>query len=316
MALEPGNPVVGGVGALIRAFIRSPNFVAGVSGWTINKDGSAEFNNLTVRGTFAGTNFIINSSGAFFYSGTPANGNLILSIAPASGTDAFGNAYLAGFTAYQGTVYAQLLAAEYQSGSTADNQPFIISASTGFVTITSGRSLLAQIQSMITMAAGATNPQVFVGQATSSPSTTRMLEVGGSLNVRGLITTTVGGVEETSHSLAGFATGFSVAGAATYRLVASPPNAVALHLRNIAYNGTGTSTDGATILSAANGFPASYRPSSAQRIPAFANLLRQPSAGVFEACAVEVETDGSLQIFGLANGATRIDVVGLFYLDI
>lgn len=316
MALEPGNPVVGGVGALIRAFIRSPNFVAGSSGWTINKDGSAEFNNLTVRGTFAGTNFIINASGAFFYSGTPANGNLILSISPAGGTDAFGNTYLAGFTAYQGTVYAQLLAAELLTGSMADNQPFIVSASTGFATITSGKSLVGQIQSMITMAAGATNPQVFVGQIGGSPGTTRMLEVGGSMNITGQLTTKVGGVEETSHSLSGFATGFSVAGAATYRMVASPPNSVALHLRNIAYNGTGTSTDGATILPAANGFPASYRPSSAQRIPAVTNLLRQPSTGVFEGCGVEVETDGSLQIFGLANGATRIDVVGLYFLDI
>jgi hypothetical protein len=30
--------------------LKSPNFVAGVSGWSINRDGSAEFNNVTVRG--------------------------------------------------------------------------------------------------------------------------------------------------------------------------------------------------------------------------------------------------------------------------
>lgn len=44
------DPIVGGIGNLIRQYIRSPNYVANVSGWTINKDGSAEFNNLTVRG--------------------------------------------------------------------------------------------------------------------------------------------------------------------------------------------------------------------------------------------------------------------------
>lgn len=94
------NPVVGGMSNLIRAAIQSPNFVHAVSGWTINKDGSAEFNNLIVRGEFDGTNFIINNFGAFFYSGTPAANNLIASIANNGGTDTFGNAYLPGIVTY------------------------------------------------------------------------------------------------------------------------------------------------------------------------------------------------------------------------
>lgn len=56
----------------------------------------------TITGTtFKGTNFIINSSGLFFYSGTPALGNLIAVIAPASGVDSFGNAYSAGITSQE-----------------------------------------------------------------------------------------------------------------------------------------------------------------------------------------------------------------------
>lgn len=47
------NAVVGGMSKLIRAAIQSPNFLTGVSGWTINKDGTAEFNNLSIRGTVA-----------------------------------------------------------------------------------------------------------------------------------------------------------------------------------------------------------------------------------------------------------------------
>lgn len=44
------NPVVGGEnGELIRRSIQSPDYVTGVSGWTINRDGSAEFNNVTIR---------------------------------------------------------------------------------------------------------------------------------------------------------------------------------------------------------------------------------------------------------------------------
>lgn len=51
--------------------------------------------------TITGTNYIINVNGAFFYSGTPALGNLIASIASAAGTDSFGNVYVAGFGAYK-----------------------------------------------------------------------------------------------------------------------------------------------------------------------------------------------------------------------
>ena len=95
----PGNPVVGST-ILRRPAIQSPNYVAGTSGWTINADGSAEFNNLNIRGTFTGTDFVINSSGAFFYSGTPAANNLVASITAATGTDAFGNHYLEQITSY------------------------------------------------------------------------------------------------------------------------------------------------------------------------------------------------------------------------
>ena len=78
--MKPENPVVGGI-VLRRQAIQSPDYVPGVSGWTINQDGSAEFNNLTIRGTFMGTDYEINTSGAFFYSGTPAAGTLIASTA-------------------------------------------------------------------------------------------------------------------------------------------------------------------------------------------------------------------------------------------
>jgi hypothetical protein len=46
------NPLVGGGGALIRDAIQSPDYVPGVRGWAIKRDGSAEFNDATVRGVF------------------------------------------------------------------------------------------------------------------------------------------------------------------------------------------------------------------------------------------------------------------------
>ena len=44
------NPIVAGL-ALIRDAIRSPNYAPGSAGWSVNKDGSAEFNNLLARAT-------------------------------------------------------------------------------------------------------------------------------------------------------------------------------------------------------------------------------------------------------------------------
>jgi hypothetical protein len=67
----------------------------------------------TISGsTFEGTDFIINSSGEFFYSGTPAAGNLVESVAPSAGSDAFGNKYLAGQATY-GSGFATTLAAGF-----------------------------------------------------------------------------------------------------------------------------------------------------------------------------------------------------------
>jgi hypothetical protein len=59
----------------------------------------------TISGiTFTGTNWILNSSGIFFYSGTPALGNLVTSVTQSAGTDAFGNVYQAGMTGQQLTI--------------------------------------------------------------------------------------------------------------------------------------------------------------------------------------------------------------------
>lgn len=71
-------------------------------------DGTTITGNTINGAVFNGPDFRINSAGAFFYSGTPGSGNLTASIAPSSGTDSFGNAYLAGITAYSGSDYANL----------------------------------------------------------------------------------------------------------------------------------------------------------------------------------------------------------------
>jgi hypothetical protein len=65
------NAVLGGATKLIRAAIQSPDFVSGSAGWSINKDGSAQFNNVTALGPISVEDGNGNTLG-----GIDANGNL------------------------------------------------------------------------------------------------------------------------------------------------------------------------------------------------------------------------------------------------
>lgn len=142
---------------LVIPSIHSPNYVTNVSGWTINLDGSAEFNNLTIRGTFSGTNFIVNSSGAFFYSPSEAFGNLIVSIASAAGTDSFGNAYPQGINVTTGTISGTTISGGTISGTTIsgttfNGSNFVFNASGAF--FYSGTPASGNLISSITNASG------------------------------------------------------------------------------------------------------------------------------------------------------------------
>lgn len=90
------HAIAGGQGNLIVQKFQSPNFVHGVSGWQVTILGDAEFNSIVLRGSFEGIDFEITSAGQFFYSSTPAAGNLIMSVTPSTtgGLDRFGNHYV------------------------------------------------------------------------------------------------------------------------------------------------------------------------------------------------------------------------------
>ncbi len=72
--IDFSSDVVAGT-VLIRDAIQSPNYVAGVSGWTINADGTSEFNDVTVRGEL----FVTDPDGSYvrIYDQDPGSGALI-----------------------------------------------------------------------------------------------------------------------------------------------------------------------------------------------------------------------------------------------
>ncbi len=115
------NPILGAGGStLLRPAIQSPNYVPGTQGWAIKRDGSAELLDLLVRGVFEGTQYVQNADGSFYYDGAPAAGNLIASIAAASGTDAYGNLYQGGIATYAGTEMVALTTGNLLLGDVAD----------------------------------------------------------------------------------------------------------------------------------------------------------------------------------------------------
>jgi hypothetical protein len=194
------DPIIGGGGALVYPSIHSPNFVTQVSGWTINKDGSAEFNNLTIRGTFKGTNFEINSSGAFFYSGTPALGNLVASIAPAGGTDSHGNIYYAGIVVYNpsglaaAASIAQLLNANLNvgtngqlagTGGASPGQLGLATVTPGSLSLTTGLAGSTDVAALITMLSKTANGGIHAislnGALVLSPETSPAAQANAAL---------------------------------------------------------------------------------------------------------------------------------------
>lgn len=85
------NVPVGAQGTIARPVFKSENYVPGVSGWAIFKDGTAEFNTL-------GGSFQITGQGIFFYVPIAGSGNLFASYTNAGGVDPYGNQFHPGET--------------------------------------------------------------------------------------------------------------------------------------------------------------------------------------------------------------------------
>jgi hypothetical protein len=168
------NPILGAGGStLLRPAIQSPGYVTGSTGWAVKRDGSAEFNNIVIRG---GT---VVSGLALYYDGTPAAGNLILSIAAAAGVDAFGNAYVKGLGVYKA---AGTVTAKDAAGDTA-----VLAGNVG------GGGLLASLPGL----------RLQLASNAGDPATVGALDDGTHTNLALLLTSpsnVVGGIPGTDYS--------------------------------------------------------------------------------------------------------------------
>lgn len=112
------NPIIGGGGALVYPSIHSPDYVTGVSGWSLKKNGNFEAANALIRGEFSGTDHIVNATGDFYYDGTPGVGNLSVSHVPGTVNvnDDFNNIALPGDTIYKTPLALNSIAFSIQQG--------------------------------------------------------------------------------------------------------------------------------------------------------------------------------------------------------
>lgn len=158
------NDIIGGAGALVRAMLKSPDFVAGSAGWSVNKDGSAEFNNVTIR---AGE--VVDGT-ALYYSPSPGPGNLVASIASAFGTDAYGNVYQQGVVTYAADgSYAQITNAELLlNGAPAGNGAVFLTISGDVLLIGSVTPGLTSVKIATPLTATAGTPSALTQISTDS----------------------------------------------------------------------------------------------------------------------------------------------------
>jgi hypothetical protein len=292
------NPITGGQGALVRPAIKSPDFLTAVRGWTINKDGSAEFNNVVVRGTvdisFSNGSEIRAYAGSY----TSTDWNLtgaFVTFKPANDT---------GHTWIPGVIGTQIIAGTPSPANDVGAMVIASPCETG----------LDQASIELIGASATETASMFVGcpggGSVLLDTTTCQFGVGAiaadTISIESPKVTTTNGIDiasETWHAFV-FQNGFTNRGApyanAQYRLVAAPSRCVQV----IAHLNTGVVANGTIIVN----LPLGYRP--AHTIAVTAQSSATPAG---RTAVVELDAAGNLKVFDYGAGVLQFN--GLFSLD-
>jgi hypothetical protein len=272
-------------------------------------------NGTTIQGaTFEGTNWIENSFGSFYYSGTPAANNLIASIAPASGNDAawtsgLGNDYLSGTAAYN-----------YSASVFPSNA--LIQAGGGLAWLTSsGPGNLRGWSSVVSITyqngsgtgytidtTGAALNQFTIRTANSTFNGS-ILSTGGTPLAPTKITT------DGWHSPGTMPSGWT----GTLRYALMPDNTVMIHCQCAVSSGSAASSS----FNLFSGLTSTYRPANESRGPVGYFINGVPSLAQVQAILDmrwQVTTGGSVNILAYPGGATgsgitEIDFVAVYPLS-
>ncbi len=266
--------------------------------------------------SLVGFNQIINRSGIFVYSGPPAPGNLVFSVASAGGTDKFGNvyqgpgafSYINPSGAYAALSLNKLLLASALTGPTAE-----ISGGGGSMLVSTGVSggpgdhdigitLLSRALSV-----SGNQGQVCIAEDTPNPVTGRMAEIHGDA-VASLLQSwhpgAVGTTEETWQSMTtrGYQNGWTDSGnnpPGRWRLTASPANWV--QVQGSLFT-PATPPDGQVVLN----IPAVYHPAASHSN--FSGRLVCPANAAVQA-RLSMGSTGNLTIAGASALAANTELV-------
>lgn len=258
--------------------------------------GSAWTNQVQNRVVVGGAN-----GGVFVYSGTPAAGNLIASMAGAAGTDSFGNIYVAGDASYAAT-----FATAINGGQIAW---YTGSLSTGWTSVATGTAHVVSPSGVVFSAAG----EIVLTNSSGSSGLSIGTAVGPNVTVlSGAVSAITAGVPgaantvETWHAMSPLLNGWAAGAgnvAPQYRAVASPPNSVEV---------IGVLNAAAATASTFFTLPAAYRPASQQQFAVGANSGVTAGNSAF----IQIATSGNLTVIGVGIGAANTVVYhGFISLD-
>lgn len=276
------NPVADAAGNLVRAVMKSINYVMGISGWQISRNGDAEFNDVTVRGELLVTD--PDGSQVKIFDDNPGNGASI-EMTPAT---------LVGHTITAASLYTDNAPGQ---PSLSISSPQLDASDTALLVLESGDTSLGE-GSEISLHA---SKSIYLGNGLSVPKPELRFEVT-KLDIDGPINLNA----EVWNALA-FAAGWANAGGAEvtgqYRKIASPPNSLQL----VGELTPGTKVDNTTIAT----LPVGYRPAKTTTIPVAVN----PTAAGSTSPLLQISAAGTIKCFGLTAGTGTVYVNALIPLD-
>ena len=280
------NPIAALSGVLTFPSIHSPNYVPGVSGWTINRDGTVEFN--TLGGTLQ-----VNNNGIFFYIPNAGTGNLRAAITTTDGTDQYGNSYHGGLFVNQKQVWA-----------TGDHSDSIVLNPAGGTAGPEIQFVPTGFNALYHFLMDQAGNRVLAEPVNASGAS---FEVNGDAQVNtALYAKDPNAVfRETWHSVILVNGWANKAGAqaAKYRKLASPPNSVEI----VGDITGGTATNSTTLFQ----LPAGYRPPTVSPATPIYTANRNANN---DPPVVFLDTSGNVKLFNCA-GATELQINAIFALD-